>query len=342
MRNSRCYCINILVILLFIGSTATKAGNRITIATIGVFGGTASEAEKLQPQKSVDRMIAFWKGEIKMVLPSNPDLIVLTEACDRPQGLDEEQQFNYYRTRKNQVLDYFSSVAKANHCYLAFGMKREEEKGNWLNSCYLLDRNGKIAGIYNKSFPTIYEIEAGIKADTEAPVFQCDFGRVACAICFDLNFEELRLKYETLKPDIILFPSRYHGGLMQAYWAYSCRAFFVGAVAASGCQSEICNPLGEIIASSTNYFHYAVASVNLDCRLVHLDYNWEKLKALKNKYGERVTISDPGKVGVVLIASEDSMVSVIQMIKEFDIELLDEYFTRSRKAVARNKITETN
>lgn len=338
MRKRLSYCIYLPVILLIFGHTVAKASNKVTVATIGVFGGMASEAEKLQPQKSVDRMIEFCKGEINMVLPSKPDLIVLTEACDRPQGLDDDQQHRYYRVRKNQILDYFKLVAKANHCYLAFGMKRDVGNDKWLNSCFLLDREGEITGIYNKNFPTVYEIEAGIKADTEAPVFQCDFGRVACAICFDLNFEELRLKYEILKPDIILFPSRYHGGLMQAYWAYSCRSFFVGAVAAVGCPSEIRNPLGEVIAASTNCFHYAVATVNLDCRLVHLDYNGQKLKALKEKYGERVTILDPGKVGAVLITSEDNNVSVVQMIKEFDIELLDDYFTRSRKFVFQNGI----
>lgn len=323
----------LLAILFVFGFVGAKASNRVTIATIGVYGGSATEEEKLQPQKSVDRMIEFLKKEIEIVLPSKPDLIVLTEACDRPQGLSDNQQFEYYRVRKDQILDYFASVAKANHCYIAFGMKRDDGKGGWLNSCYLLDREGEVVGIYNKNFPTVYEIEAGIKAVTEAPIFQCDFGRVACAICFDLNFEEVRLKYEAEKPDIIVFPSRYHGGLMQAYWAYSCRSFFVGAVAAHGSFSEIRNPLGEIIASSTNYFHYSVATVNLDCQLVHLDYNWDKLIALKKKYGERITITDPGNVGAVLVTSEDNNVSVMQMIKEFDIELLDDYFARSHEAV---------
>jgi predicted amidohydrolase len=331
------YIFSFLLILLLSATAVTKASNRVTVATIGAYGGMATEEEKTDPQKSVDRMIEFWKAEISIILPSRPDLIVLTEACDRPQGLDDDQVLAYYRVRKDQVLDYFSSVAKANRCYIAFGMKRDDGKGSWLNSCFLLDREGKIAGIYNKNFPTVYEIEEGIKADTDAPVFQCDFGSVACAICFDLNFEELRLKYEKLKPDIIVFPSRYHGGLMQAYWAYSCHSFFVGAVAAQGSPSEIRNPLGEVIATSTNYFHYAVATVNLDSRLVHLDYNWDKLIALKKKYGEKVTVTDPGNVGAVLITSEDNKISAIRMIKEFDIELLDDYFARSREAAAQNQ-----
>ena len=114
---------------------------------------------------------------------------------------------------------------------------------------------------------------------------------------------------------------------MQAYWAYSCRCHFVGAVAGLPC--EIRDSLGEVIASSTNYFDYTVATVNLDCRLAHLDYNWGRLKALKSKYGPKVTIKDPGYLGSVLVASEHDEISVDEMIKEFEIELLDDYMARA-------------
>ena len=63
-------------------------------------------------------------------------------------------------------------------------MKREEKDGSWRNSCIVLDREGKTAGIYDKNFPTIGEMESGIIAGTDIPVIQCDFGRVACVICF--------------------------------------------------------------------------------------------------------------------------------------------------------------
>ena len=165
-------------------------------------------------------------------------------------------------------------------------MKREEKEGLWRNSCVVIDRNGGIAGIYNKNFPTIREMESGIKACNEAHVIKCDFGRVAIAICYDLNFDELRMQYVKEKPDLILFSSMYHGGVAQSIWAYTCRAYFVGSVYRQT-PSEIRNPMGEVVASSTNYFDFAVARINLDCELVHLDYNREKLTALKEKYGDR-------------------------------------------------------
>lgn len=328
MGKKSIYCVYLFIILI-VGYNDVQASNKVKIVTIGGGGGMVIVGDSRDPQKMVDQIVDFWQGEMDKVLLYHPDLILLTEACDRPGGLTTEEQFNYYKIRKNQVLDYFATVAKANHCYIAFGMKREE-KGTWRNSCIILDREGKVAGIYNKNFPTIDEMEEGIRAGNETPVFQCDFGRVACAICFDLNFDELREQYAILKPDIILFPSMYHGSLEQSKWAYSCRSFFVCSFGFLTAPSEIRDPLGEVIASSTNYFNYAMATVNLDRKLVHLDYNWEKLVALKKKYGEEVIITDPGKLGVVLITSEHNKISAGDMVREFNIEMVDDYFNRSR------------
>lgn len=173
-------------------------------------------------------------------------------------------------------------------------------------------------------------MEDGIIPGDQAPIIQCDFGKVAMAICFDLNYDELRLKYAKQQPDIILFSSVYHGGLMQSLWAYSCRSYFVSAIGVVQLPSEVLSPLGEIVASSTNYFNYTVSTINLDYKLAHLDYNWERLTKLKAKYGDAVSIHDPGKVGAVMISSEDKTISAAQMVREFDIELLDPYFDRSR------------
>ena len=308
--------------ILILSSDIVVAERVVTVATIG---NVPSELKSENKQEIVNHVIAFWEKELKQVLPDKPDLIVLPEFCD----LSGEGE-DYLRVRKNQVLDYFSSVAKDNHCYIAFGMKREEREGLWRNSCVVIDRNGGIAGIYNKNFPTIGEMESGIKACDEAPVIECDFGRVALAICYDLNFDELRMRYVKEKPDLVLFSSMYHGGVAQSIWAYSCRAYFVGSVYRPT-PSEIRNPMGQVVASSTNYFDFAVARINLDCELVHLDYNREKLTALKEKYGTGVTVSDPGELASVLVTSEDSKTTVDGMIKEFGIETLDDYLNRARE-----------
>lgn len=321
------------LVMMVVQTASIFAQRNVKIATIGAAPSTSNTKD---PQKLVEMSIEFWKGRLQQVLPSKPDLIVLAEACDRPIGLSQEEQFAYFRQRKTQVQDFFSTVAKNNRCYIAFGTKWEAEKNIWRNSIVLLDRSGNVAGVYHKNYPTIEEMEAGITAGEEAPVFTCDFGTVAGAICYDLNFNELRDRYAKQKPDIILFSSVYHGGLEQNNWAYSCRSYFVSAVSDKRVPSEIRNPLGEVVASTTNYFDFAIATINLDYRLAHLDYNWEKLDSLKKKYGNAVLIHDPGRIGSVLISSVNPTMPVEKMIKEFKIELLDDYFNRAKNFRQKN------
>jgi predicted amidohydrolase len=328
---------------IFAGDAVAKSGKKrgyVTIATIGPNPATISADAK--PEDAVKRMISHWQGRFAQVLPDKPDLIVVPEACDRPSGFGQEKLRDYYDVRKDQIGQFFAETARENNCYIVYSAYRQMPDGTGRNSSVLIDRKGNIAGIYDKNHPTIGEIDKGIACGKEAPIIECDFGRVVMAICFDLNFDELRLKYAKARPDLVIFSSMYHGGLMQGYWSYSCRSHFVGAIAGRGTRSEIRNPLGQVVAANTNYFDFAVARVNLDCELVHLDYNWGRLRNLKAKYGPKVTISDPGCLGAVLISSEHETVSVDAMIEEFEIERLDDYFARALAYQREHRDVKTN
>jgi predicted amidohydrolase len=220
-----------LSIFLLVKGEKTEAINNVNIATIGK--GSPVLNKSLTMQEKVDQMIVFWHNELAQVLPDQPDLIVLPEVCDQAGGLNLEEKYQYYKVRGNQFLNFLASVAKENHCYIAFGTKRIDEEENWRNLCVLVDREGEIAGIYNKNYITFRAIEFGTKAGDQTPIFKTDFGTIGCAICFDLNFDELRQKYAKLKPNLILFPSMYHGGLVQSYWAYSSESYFVGSIGVS-------------------------------------------------------------------------------------------------------------
>lgn len=294
----------------------------VTVATIGDLPPVIKSDNK---QDIVKHVINFWDKELKHVLKKKPDLIVLPEFCDLS-SLGEP----YLSIRKNQVLDFFASVSKKNQCYIAFGMQRMDEEGNWRNSCVIVGRNGEIAGIYDKNFPTIGEIDLGIEPSDNSQLLKLDFGKVAVAICFDLNFDELRAKYAKEKPDLIIFSSMYHGGVSQRLWAYSCESYFVGSVY-RGYPSEIRDPRGDVVASSNRHYNYAIAKINLDFKRVHLAYNYVGLKALKDKYGSTVKISDPGESSSVIVTSENPAVSAEKMIREFDIVQFDDYLDQVRE-----------
>jgi hypothetical protein len=298
----------------------------VKVATIGA--RPALPVGKAVGQDAVDHVIAYWKRELDQVLPDRPDLIVLPECCDRLEGPSTAELQEYYRFRGDKLLDFFADVAMRRRCYIAYPRYRLLSDGTWRNSVHMIDRRGSLAGTYNKNYVVVTETtEWGVLCGKDAPLIECDFGRVACAICFDLNFDELRLRYQKARPDLILFCSVYHGGLMQSVWAYSCRSHFVSSVA--GLPSGLMTPLGQVVATSTNYFNFAVGTLNLDCCVAHLDFNWEKLTALKLKYGAGVKIFDPGLLAPVLISSETRERTAREMVEEFEIEQLDDYMERS-------------
>ncbi len=285
----------------------------------------------LSDQSLTDKVIAHLEAAMQPVWPDRPDLVVLPECCDRPRDLPRERQSAYYLARGDQVLRRLQTLAARHKCYIAYSAVQAMPDGTFRNATRMLDRQGAVAGEYHKNHLVIEEnTEANILYGKDAPIIQCDFGRVACAICFDLNFDELRLKYAAAKPDLLVFCSNYHGGLMQNYWAYSCRAYFVSALGSlKQAPGAIISPLGETIAATTNYFHYATATVNLDYCIAHLDYNWEKLDQLKAKYGPGVRIAAPARLGSTLITSELPDIPARAMAREFQIELLDDYLARA-------------
>jgi predicted amidohydrolase len=289
--------------------------------------------ESVPPQETVERMKQHWQAQLDRVLPDRPDLIVLPEACDRPDvtRYPLEKRLAYYRVRKYQIRDFFADIARRHRCYITYPAHIEAEDGIWRNTMQLLDRDGNVVGEYHKNnlVPDEY-LKTNILYGKDAPIFECDFGRVAAAICFDLNFDELRQQYVQAKPDLIVFPSMYHGGLMQGYWAYSCRAYFAGAIAGQPC--TIVTPLGEVAAHSTNYYHFITTRVNLDYAVLHIDENGAFFPEIKKKYGPKVHIHDPGFLGCVLLTSEADDLSVEEIIEEYGLERIDEYFSRSEAA----------
>ena len=316
-------------------ATPERKPPAITVSTLGCplpAAGTVTE-----PKALVERVLQYWKQKIERVLPDQPDLILLPETCDTPSGLPKDALRAYYQFRGNKVRDFLAEIARTRRCYIAYPAYQLLADGSLRNTCQMLDRSGNPMGAYHKNHPTNPELDMGVLCGTDAPVLECDFGRVAIAICFDLNFESIRSRYARQHPDLVLFPSMYHGGLMQSVWAYTCRAHFVGAIAGPGTPSEIRDPTGRVLASTTNYTDHATARIHLDCALVHLDFHWEKLRQLKARYGTRIDVFDPGLLGSVLLTSKSPDLPLNRVLAEFEIQKLDDYLRHSLDTQAQPK-----
>lgn len=281
-------------------------------------------------EHAVLRMIDFWRNQLAAVLPNHPDLIVLPEECDRYPEYTPEAYFEYLKYRGERIRDFFAEIACDHHCNFALCTRRAAGDGTWRTTTELIGRHGETVGAYNKNFHVPDEtFPEPLLAGVNAPVIETEFGRVAMAICFDLNFMELLEHYREARPNLIVFCSMYHGGLMQRFWAYRAGAYFIGAVCGNEC--TIINPLGELVAHSTSYFSHVTTTINLDYQLLHLDGNWEKLAAARQRYGREIEISDPGQLGCVMLTSHHPERSSKEITAEFGMENWREYYLRAQR-----------
>lgn len=284
-------------------------------------------------ERLAQELVDHWRGRIETVLPDRPDLIVLPECSSRYQPLLDrlpaEEMLRLRPLLHERLLAYLRETARQHRCHLVYpSYPPASKEGMWHNAALVLDRSGQVIGQYDKQFIT--ENETGVLSGGTPALIPCDFGTLGIVICFDLNFDEAFRFYQAHPPDVMVFPSMYHGGLMQAYRAYQCRAHWVSSMGNPNLRSEIRTPTGEVVAATTNYVSSVTAEINLDCALVHLDFNREKLHALKAREGRRVRITDPGSLGAVLVACESDETDVQTLLAEFGMVPLDAYLDRAR------------
>lgn len=202
------------------------------------------------------------------------------------------------------------------------------------NSAVLVDRQGEVVGRYYKMFPTIGEIEQGIVPGTECPAFPTDFGTVAMAICFDLNFIEVREALRPQRPDVVCFCSMYRGGVEVQTWAIDLGCYMVSAIAAE--LGRIVDRGGGLLKLAT-YEALITQRVNLNQRQLHMDYNWDKMDAMLEKYGPRLTFDYYTQEARYVIGYEGTDRDVDEILAEFGLEHISDYFARARR-VRREKL----
>lgn len=257
------------------------------------------------------------------------DLLVLSE------GIYACAQYDAPEAPENPgpLLSLYSAFAAEEKCVIA-GSAKTIVEGNAYNSIVFYGGQGELIGAYHKNYSTQSEIENGLKSGRSAELIDTPAGKLAGVICFDLNFEKILWKYRELKPDIIVFPSLFHGGFKQALWAYECRAFFVSAVQMTG--GGILDPHGQPVALMNNYVPVPKARVNLDRVMIHLDYNRDKFPEIEKKYGEEVTLDIPPYIGSAILYSNTEKRTAEDIVDEFQLERLDDYFAKMEIANERN------
>lgn len=204
------------------------------------------------------------------------------------------------------------------------------------NSSVLVDRQGEIAGIYNKNYPTHPELGLGIVPGTETPVFETDFGRVGLCICFDLNYWEVGAGLCANRAELVIWSSMWPGQRMLARWAIEF-GFYMGGV--YGGRSSFIDLAGRDISSLGRHAcdglgasPLVTATLDLDRRLLHHDFNREPLRRLFAGRGPAAAFAEwiPEEC-LIVFGSQTPGVSSDELIRQYGIETMREYLARVRR-----------
>jgi predicted amidohydrolase len=213
----------------------------------------------------------------------------------------------------------------------------ERHQGQVYNSVPVVDRSGKLVLVYRKNYPTIGELKAGVAPGWEVPVGECDGVRVGAAVCFDVNFPQVAAELERQRARVVFWPSMFWGGRLLHHWALRY-GFYV--VVAYGAESAVVDMSGRYLVRQGAETHqvrarrlppWAVAEVNADREVFHLDYNQDKFPAVRAKYGPDVDIEVHQPEAFFLLANRRAGLTVEQIAREFRLETLRDYLARSAR-----------
>ena len=72
-----------------------------------------------------------------------------------------------------------------------------------------------------------------------------------------------------------------------------------------------------------------VHNINLNRQLLHMDYNWEEMDEMLEKYGSELTFDYVSPEACYAIGCERAGLDIEQVIDEFGLERREEYFQRA-------------
>jgi len=281
----------------------------------------------LRPEGDAERRIEHASHLVWRARQLGADIVAFPETYVHT-GLGEAKDLA--ETLPGASTERMAQAAKKHSLHIVWPLY--ERAGDTLyNSAVLIDRGGEIGGVYHKMHPTIGEIEAGIMPGEEAPTFPTDFGRIGMAVCFDLNFRDVMTALAENGAEIVFFCSAYRGGMQVRYWAFELGVYMVSAILSE--LGQIVDLTGRVLEEST-YETLIAHRLNLNRRLLHMDYNWEKMDKMLEKYGGALTFDYVTPEACYAVGSTREGLEIDAVIAEFGLERRRDYFERANRVRA--------
>lgn len=294
-------------------SGSTRTGRPVRAVSIGFKPGPSLE------------QIAGW---VDQEAARGCDLIALPETF---RGQNEKSQ----ETLDGPTVTALAKLAAKHQTYIVCPIDRKDGERRF-NSAVVLDRRGRIAGVYDKLYP--FWVEEFAKKPPVQPgnsvlVLQTDFGRLGLAICFDVNWAPLWQRLADFGAELVVWPSAYSAGrslqaratdfnyyVMSCTWVPDCSVFDLD---------------GEQLlyeSQPADKVNISRFTFDLDRCLFHQDLNLpRRLERLLKERGEDVEREKwLPKEGWFVLRARRPGVSARELARQYGLEERRPYINRSR------------
>lgn len=219
-----------------------------------------------------------------------PDLVALPEAAVTGEraGKAVDRSVPY----EGKVREVFAALARKHKCYLIVPLELLDDARTGLcyNACVVVGREGQTVGIYRKMFPAVQHgtdnMEGGMAPGPDAPVFECDFGKLGVQICFDMEFDQGWEELARKGAELVVWPTQSPQTTHPAARAMENRCYIISCNWRNN--STIFEPTGKIVAQIRPPQHVLVEEIDLSYMILPWTPWLKNGAALKEKYGDKV------------------------------------------------------
>jgi len=255
-----------------------------------------------------------------------PDLVVLPETAVTGEAGDDVAACAV--PYEGPVKNTFAQKAREHRCYIVVPMYLLEDRERKLasNASILVDRKGETAGIYRKVHLAVSPenglMEGGTTPGKEAPVFDCDFGKVGIQICFDIYFdygwEELARK----GAELVAWPTQSPQTALPAFRSMEHRYYVVSSTWRNN--ASIFEPTGRITAQIKPPQQVLVQELDLSYAILQWSRELKKGEGLRKMYGDRAGYRYYEDEDCGIFWSNDRHTTVGQMVRSLGVAEAEE------------------
>lgn len=268
------------------------------------------------------------------------DLAVLPETClSGEAGRDVSEVAAPF---EGAVSNAFGRAARELGCHIIVPMYLREagEKRACSNACVVVGRKGELVGIYRKVHLVVGRdgktMEGGCTPGRDLPVFNCDFGKLAIQICYDMEFDRGWQELARKGAELIAYSTQSPQTSHPAFRAMQQRCFIVSSTWRHN--ATVFEPTGKIVAQIREPERLLIQEIDLSYAILPWSSKLRHGKGMSERYGDRVGYRYYEDEDLGIFWSNDPSTPILKMVREMELTEAHESLARVREIYRRERV----